>query len=129
MNQANFFFCFYKKKGLGLTISKYLLTTTPPNNVVILARSAEPLQALKTQYPDNVEYIAGNLSDHSLGEKAVALAQSRFGRLDGLVLNHGILGQVSTVANADVEQWKKGFEVNFFSLVSFVSFLLFAFLF
>lgn len=104
-----------------MTISKYLLTTTPPNNVVVLARSAEPLQALKTQYPDNVEYIAGDLADHSLGEKAVALAQSRFGRLDGLVLNHGVLGQVSTVANADVEQWKKGFEVNFFSLVSFVS--------
>ncbi|CRG88692.1 short-chain dehydrogenase [Talaromyces islandicus] len=106
-------------RGLGLTISKYLLTTSPPNNVVVLARSAEPLQALKAQYPNNVEYIAGDLADHSLGEKAVALAQSRFGKLDGLVLNHGILGQVSTVAKADVEQWKAGFEVNFFSLVSF----------
>lgn len=95
--------------------------------MIVLARSAEPLQALKTQYPHNVEYIAGDLADHSLGEKAVALAQSRFGRLDGLVLNHGVLGQVSTVDKADVEQWKTGFEVNFFSLVSFVSAFYFLF--
>jgi NAD(P)-dependent dehydrogenase (short-subunit alcohol dehydrogenase family) len=32
-----------------------------------------------------------------------------------------MLGQVSMVAKAEVEQWKAGFEVNFFSLVSFVS--------
>jgi NADP-dependent 3-hydroxy acid dehydrogenase YdfG len=108
-------------KGLGLAISKYLLTTTPPNNIIALARSAEPLQALKDQYPNNVEFIAGDLTDSTIGERAVELALSKFGgRLDGLVLNHGVLGQVAVIGKADAELWKHAFDVNLFSLVAFV---------
>ncbi|RAO72540.1 uncharacterized protein BHQ10_008552 [Talaromyces amestolkiae] len=106
-------------RGLGLAISKYLLTTSPPNNIIALARSAEPLQTLKTQYPNNVEYIAGDLTDTTIGDKAVELALSKFGSLDGLVLNHGVLGQVAVIGKADAELWKHGFDVNFFSLVTF----------
>lgn len=106
--------------GLGLAISKYLLTTTPPNNIIALARSAEPLQTLKNQFPENVEYIAGDLTDRTIGDKAVELALSKFGSLDGLVLNHGVLGQVAVIGNADAELWKHAFDVNLFSLVAFV---------
>jgi NAD(P)-dependent dehydrogenase (short-subunit alcohol dehydrogenase family) len=107
--------------GLGLAISKYLLTTTPPNNIIALARSAGPLQALKDQFPENVEFIAGDLTDTTISEKAVELALTKFGgRLDGLVLNHGILGQVAAIGKADTELWKTGFDVNLFSLVAFV---------
>lgn len=108
--------------GLGLAISKYLLTTSPPNNIIALARSAEPLQTLKTQYPNNIEYIAGDLTDTAIGDKAVELALSKFGSLDGLVLNHGVLGQVAVIGKADAELWKHGFDVNLFSLVAFVCF-------
>lgn len=49
------------------------------------------------------------------------LALNKFGgKLDGLVLNHGVLGQVSSIDKADPEQWKWGFDVNFISLVTFV---------
>ncbi|EED14219.1 short-chain dehydrogenase/reductase, putative [Talaromyces stipitatus ATCC 10500] len=107
-------------RGLGLAISKYLLTTTPPNNIIALARSAEPLQALKAEFPHNVEYIAGDLTDQSISEKAVELALTKFsGKLDGLVLNHGVLGQVAVIEKADTELWKEGFDVNLFSLVAF----------
>ncbi|PCH00336.1 Short-chain dehydrogenase/reductase SDR [Penicillium occitanis (nom. inval.)] len=106
-------------RGLGLAISKYLLTTTPPNNIIALARSAEPLQTLKNQFPENVEYIAGDLTDRTIGDKAVELALSKFGSLDGLVLNHGVLGQVAVIGNADAELWKHAFDVNLFSLVAF----------
>jgi len=92
--------------------------------VVVLARSQEPLQKLKEQYGGRVEVLAGDLSDMSFGQKAVDLALASFGRLDGLVLNHGVLGQVGKIADADPEQWKKGFDVNFISLVAFVSCLL-----
>ncbi|EEA19808.1 hypothetical protein TMatcc_009950 [Talaromyces marneffei ATCC 18224] len=109
-------------RGLGLAISKYLLTTTPPNNIIALARSVEPLQALKNQFPDNVEYIAGDLTDQTIGARAVELALTKFGgHLDGLVLNHGILGQVSVIGKADAELWKHGFDVNLFSLVAFTT--------
>ncbi|KAL1979984.1 hypothetical protein VTN96DRAFT_4830 [Rasamsonia emersonii] len=104
-------------RGIGWIIAQYLLHAA--NNLVVLARTAEPLQKLKEQYPKQVEVLTGDVADFSLGEKAVKLALSSFGRLDGLVLNHGILGQVGKIADADLEQWKQGFDVNFLSLVAF----------
>lgn len=86
----------------------------------MVARSLEPLQKLKEQYGNQVEVVNGDLADFSLAEKAVDVAIKSFGQLDGLVLNHGILGQVGKIAVADVNQWKEDFDVNFFSLVAFV---------
>jgi NADP-dependent 3-hydroxy acid dehydrogenase YdfG len=86
----------------------------------VIARSVEPLQKLKEQYNKQVEVLNGDLADFSLGQKAVDLAIKTFGRLDGLVLNHGILGQVGKIDKADPEQWKLGFDVNFISFVAFV---------
>lgn len=107
--------------GIGLAISKYLLTGPQSHNIVVVARSVEPLQELKEQFPKQVEALNGDLTDFSLGQKAVDLALKTFGRLDGLVLNHGGLGQVGNVAEADLEQWKQGLDLNFTSLVAFVS--------
>lgn len=89
-----------------------------------MARSQEPLQKLKSQYNKQVEVLNGDLADFSLAQKAVDLALKSFGRLDGMVLNHGILGQVGKVAQGDLQEWKHGFDVNFISLVGFVSVLI-----
>lgn len=86
-----------------------------------MARSQEPLQNLKSKYRKQVEVLSGDLADLSLPQKAVDLALKSFGRLDGMVLNHGILGQVGKIEQADLQEWKKGFDVNFISLVGFVS--------
>ncbi|KAL3433342.1 hypothetical protein BDV09DRAFT_172016 [Aspergillus tetrazonus] len=107
-------------RGIGLAITKYLLSAPQSHNVVVIARSVEPLQALKNEYKDQVAILNGDISDFSLATRAVELALKSFGRIDGLVLNHGILGQVGKIAAANIEEWKKGYDVNFFSLVSFV---------
>ncbi|PWY96697.1 NAD(P)-binding protein [Aspergillus sclerotioniger CBS 115572] len=107
-------------RGIGLAIAKYLLTAPQSHNVIVIARSREPLQQLKEQYSKQVEVLNGDLSDFSLGQKAVDLALKSFGRLDGMVLNHGILGQVGKVIDADPQEWKSGFDVNFISLVAFI---------
>lgn len=87
----------------------------------MIARSVEPLQKLRKEFPEQVEVLTGDLTDFSLGQKAVDLALKKFGCLDGMVLNHGGLGQVANVAEADPEQWKQGLDLNFISLVAFVS--------
>ncbi|PYI24809.1 short-chain dehydrogenase [Aspergillus violaceofuscus CBS 115571] len=107
-------------RGIGLAIAKYLLSSPQSHKLVVIARSVGPLQALKEQYPSQVEVLSGDLADLSLGRKSVDLALKSFGQLDGLVLNHGTLGQVASVAEADPEQWKQGFDVNYFSCVAFV---------
>ncbi|KAJ9203794.1 hypothetical protein DTO164E3_2148 [Paecilomyces variotii] len=107
-------------RGIGWVIAQYLLKAPGSNNVLVIARSQEPLQKLKEQYGGQVEYMTGDLADLSIAKKAVDKALASFGRLDGLVLNHGILGQVGKIAEADPQQWKHGFDVNFTSLVAFV---------
>ncbi|KAA8650306.1 hypothetical protein EYZ11_001365 [Aspergillus tanneri] len=107
-------------RGIGLAVTKFLLAAPQSHNVVVIARSLEPLQKLKEQFTKQVEVLNGDITDFSLAQKAVDLALKSFGRLDGMVLNHGVLGQVGKIAEADPQQWKEGFEINFFSLVAFV---------
>lgn len=75
---------------------------------------------MKEKYPSQVEVVNGDLADFSLAQKAVDTAVSTFGRLDGMVLNHGVLGQVGKIDAASTDEWKAGFDVNFISLVAFV---------
>ena len=60
------------------------------------------------------------MSDASLPEKAVALANEKWGRLDSLIINHGSLDPVKKVADTSAEEWRKGFDVNVFSAVGLV---------
>ncbi|KAJ5110626.1 hypothetical protein N7532_001161 [Penicillium argentinense] len=106
-------------RGIGLCIAEYLLTAPQSHNVVVVARSLEPLQKLKEKYNKQVEVVNGDLADFSLAQKAVDTAIKSFGQLDGMVLNHGVLGQVGKIAIANTDEWRQGFDVNFFSLVAF----------
>ncbi|KAJ5036251.1 hypothetical protein NUH16_004122 [Penicillium rubens] len=103
-------------RGIGLAVAKYLLTAPQSHNVVVVARSVEPLQKLKEQYSKQVAVLNGDLSDFSLAQQAVDTAIKTFGQLDGMVLNHGLLGQIGKIADADPQQWKEGFDINFISL-------------
>lgn len=48
-------------RGLGLAIAEYLLKAS--HKVVLAARSKDQLEALKSSYPQQVEYLAGDLGD------------------------------------------------------------------
>lgn len=106
--------------GIGLAIATYLLKASC--NVIVVARSLEPLEQLRQDYPDQTKVIVGDLGDLSqdLGQKMVNAALSCWGRLDGLVVNHGSLHPVKRVADTDAKEWRDGFSVNLFSAVAIV---------
>lgn len=85
-----------------------------------MARSQPALESIKANSPQHVEILPGDFTDYTLGQRAVDLAVSKFGQLDGLVLNHGILGEVKRVTDGDPLEWRKTFDVNFFSVVACV---------
>lgn len=58
---------------------------------------------------------------HQVADQAVALALSTFSRIDGLLLNHGTLDPVTSVASASAAAWRASFDTNFFSIVAFVT--------
>ena len=90
------------------------------HNLILVARSTSILENIKSKAGRKVEVLKGDFEDHSTGQKAVDLAISTFGQLDGLVLNHGILGEVKRVADGDPMEWRRTFDVNFFSILACV---------
>ena len=106
--------------GIGAAIAEYLLIKS--HNVVLIARTEQPLEEFRKKYPEQVLVLAGDLEDLSLAQKAVDSALEVFGELDGLVVNHGMMDPVVKIETSNIEEWKKLFDVNFFSSVAFVSF-------
>lgn len=64
---------------------------------------------------------AQSSDDEQASQKATQLAISKFGRLDGMVINHGALSPMTRLADASVEEWKRLYDVNFFSALALVS--------
>ena len=79
------------------------------------------LEEVQKQAPKQVRILAADVIDKSLPSKAAKLAESEFGHVNGLVINHGALAPVERIANARLEDWKKHFDINFFGAIAFVS--------
>ena len=105
--------------GIGAAIAEFLLKKS--HNVVLIARTEQPLQELRTKYPEQVLLFARDLADRSLAQEAVDGAIDMFKALDGLIINHGMMDPVTKIEDSDIGDWKKLFDVNFFSAVAFVS--------
>lgn len=67
-----------------------------------------------------MQLLSGDLSDFSIGKKAADLAAATWNRLDGLVVNHGVLEPVKKICDTDAEEWRAAFDVNVFSGVALV---------
>lgn len=89
---------------------------------MVLGRDERALRQIESRAPLQVKVLAGDLSNFSLGQEAVDLASSAFGRVDGLIVNHGTLGDVNRIANCDLESFRKTFDINFISAVACVSY-------
>lgn len=63
----------------------------------------------------------GDVGNLSTAENVVEKTISVFGRIDSLIVNHGVLDPVSRVADANIEEWKRSFDVGVFGVVDLVS--------
>ncbi|KAI6781973.1 putative oxidoreductase C30D10.05c-like protein [Emericellopsis cladophorae] len=99
-------------KGIGLAVTKRLLSQS--HNVVLAARSADLLEKIKAQSPKQVEYVAGDMTDETIPGKLVTLAVEKFGGVNGVVINHGVLNPKKMV-DSSLEDLKRVYNVNVFS--------------
>jgi NAD(P)-dependent dehydrogenase (short-subunit alcohol dehydrogenase family) len=107
--------------GIGLAIANFLLKAPEKHNLVLLGRNEGALRDIESRAPSQIKTLAGNLSNLSLGQAAVDLALSAFGRLDGLIVNHGTLGELKRIADCDPVGVGETFNINFISAVACVS--------
>jgi len=62
--------------------------------------------------PGAVETVAADVSDFSAVEAVVARAVERFGRLDVLISNAGVLSPNGRIHNLTTDDWERAFSVN-----------------
>lgn len=75
--------------------------------VVVADLQAEPGRALAAELGDAVAFVATDVTSEADVAAAVDLAVSRFGRLDVMFNNAGIIGAVGPVAETSIESWDR----------------------
>jgi 3-oxoacyl-[acyl-carrier protein] reductase len=93
----------------------------PETDVVLSDVSADALAASVAGLPDDrgaVETITADVSDVAQVEAVVARAMERFGRVDVLISNAGVLSPNGRIHNLTTDDWERAFRVNVLGAVN-----------
>jgi meso-butanediol dehydrogenase/(S,S)-butanediol dehydrogenase/diacetyl reductase len=106
--------------ALGAAVSQRL-ANEPDTDVVLSDVSAASLEATVSALgtcAGAVETVPADVSDLAQVESVVARATERFGRLDVLVQNAGVLSPNGRIHNLATEDWERAFRVNVLGAVN-----------
>jgi NAD(P)-dependent dehydrogenase (short-subunit alcohol dehydrogenase family) len=98
-------------RGIGEAIVRELLDAGA-KGVVITGRKPETLEPLAEELGDDVEAVAGNVTDETHAEEAAATAVATFGSCDLLVNNAGTNPAAGNLVDVDLGAVDKTWEVN-----------------
>ncbi|MEO1397622.1 MAG: SDR family oxidoreductase [Pseudomonadota bacterium] len=82
-------------------------------NVVLTARSEAALTKLAAELGDKALAIACDVSDYASVAIAAEQARARFGGVDVLVNNAGVIDPIARIADSDPAEWGKVVDINF----------------
>ena len=105
---------------LGAELSRQFVGE-PDTDVVLSDVSASSLQATVDGLPETrgaVETLTADVSEIAEVEAVVALAMEKFGRLDVLISNAGVLAPNGRIHNLATEDWERAFRVNVLGAVN-----------
>lgn len=106
--------------ALGAAVSNQL-AGEPATDLVLSDVSAPSLDATLAGLPEvagTVESVLADVSDFAQVESVVALAVERFGRLDVLISNAGVLSPNGRIHNLSTEDWERAFRINLLGAVN-----------
>ncbi|MED9872860.1 MAG: SDR family NAD(P)-dependent oxidoreductase, partial [Eggerthellaceae bacterium] len=101
--------------GMGDAIVR--LFASEGAQIIAVARRKERLESLKeslAEAPGTVEIYPGDVSDQSICEGMIDFAVEKFGKLDVLVNNAGIMDDMSPIGDATNEKYEQVLKVNTF---------------
>ena len=105
---------------LGAALSAHF-AGDPDTDLVLSDLSAESLEATRAGLPegrDDVETVLADVGEFDQVEAVVARAVERFGRLDVLISNAGVLSPNGRIHNLVTEDWERAFHVNVLGAVN-----------
>jgi 3-oxoacyl-[acyl-carrier protein] reductase len=106
--------------ALGAAVSRQL-AGEPATDLVLSDISASSLEASLQGLPERdgpVETVLADVSDFAQVQAVVARAVERFGRLDVLVSNAGVLSPNGRIHNLTTEDWERAFRINLLGAVN-----------
>lgn len=106
--------------ALGAALSARL-AAEPDTDLVLSDVSAQSLEASVGGLPEMrgaVETLLADVSDVAQVEAVVGLAVERFGRVDVLVSNAGVLAPNGRIHNLATEDWERAFRINVLGAVN-----------
>jgi meso-butanediol dehydrogenase / (S,S)-butanediol dehydrogenase / diacetyl reductase len=105
---------------LGAALSAHF-AREPDADLVLSDVSAPSLDATVdglTQVDGSIETLLADVSDIAQVEAVVARAVERFGRLDALISNAGVLSPNGRIHNLTTEDWERAFRINVLGAVN-----------
>ncbi len=81
-------------------------------NVALLARSSEELGALAAELGDAAMALSCDVSDFAAVEAAIGATAERFGGLDVLINNAGVIEPIAMLGEADPAAWGQLVDIN-----------------
>ena len=115
-------------RGMGKSMAEILLKSSDNCKLVLVARSRDRLQefvdSLTEKQKARVHFVAGDLTDTKTLDQLVDESVDKFGKINSVIFNAGILEPIAHIEKIDISQMKKLFDVNFFSLVELTQRLL-----
>ena len=106
--------------ALGAALSRQF-AGEPATDLVLSDVSAASLDATVAGLPATagpVETALADVSDDAQVESVAALAVERFGRLDVLISNAGVLSPNGRIHNLTTEDWERAFRINVLGAVN-----------
>jgi NAD(P)-dependent dehydrogenase (short-subunit alcohol dehydrogenase family) len=100
-------------RGLGAATAR--ITAQLGANVALIARSEGDLKAVAEEIQGKGGQslpLVGDVSQAEDCRRAVAETIGRFGQLDAVVNNAGVLGPIAPIAEGQPEDWEKNWAVN-----------------
>src|SRR3546814_484453 len=106
--------------ALGSALSAHF-AAEPGTDLVLSDISEASLQATGDALPDAdgaVETVLADVSDFDEVEAGVGRAMGRFGRVDALISNAGVLSPNGRIHNLSTDDWRRAFDVNVLGAVN-----------
>ncbi len=106
--------------ALGAAVS-HQLASEPATDLLLSDVSASSLEATVAGLPvtdSSVETALADVSDFAQVESVVARAVGRFGHLDVLISNAGVLSPNGRIHNQATEEWERAFRINLLGAVN-----------
>jgi 3-oxoacyl-[acyl-carrier protein] reductase len=106
--------------ALGAAVTRQL-AGEPHTDLLLSDVSAPSLEATVAGLPPiegSVETALADVSDFAAVEAAIALAVERFGHLDVLISNAGVLSPNGRIHNLATEDWERAFRINVLGAVN-----------